>query len=83
MDKSTGSAEHRRLSWLLRQLRLEAELTQVEVAKRLHAPQPFVSKYESGDRRLDLIELRHVVDALEVPPGMLLERFDPSWLETR
>jgi transcriptional regulator with XRE-family HTH domain len=49
---------------LLRQLRREAGLTQVEVARRLDVAQSFVSKYESGERRLDVIELRHVAQAL-------------------
>jgi transcriptional regulator with XRE-family HTH domain len=46
-------------------LRREAGLTQVQVAERLDVPQSFVSKYESGERRLDAIELLHVVRALD------------------
>jgi hypothetical protein len=34
------------------------------VAARLDEPQSFVSKYESAERRLDVIELRHVAEAL-------------------
>jgi transcriptional regulator with XRE-family HTH domain len=49
---------------LLRALRIEAGLTQSEVAELLDRPQSYVSKYESGDRRLDLIELREVSEAL-------------------
>jgi transcriptional regulator with XRE-family HTH domain len=51
---------------LLRELREEQGLTQNEVAKRLRSPQSFVSKYESGERRLDLPELHAVADALGV-----------------
>lgn len=32
-------------------------MTQVEVAKRLRRPQSFVSKSESGERRVDAVEL--------------------------
>lgn len=64
MEKSIYSAEYQQLCALLRQLRLEAGLTQVQVAERLNVPQSFVSKYESGERRLDIIELRHVADAI-------------------
>jgi len=36
------------------------------VAAALGVPQSFVSKYESGERRLDLIELQQVCQALDV-----------------
>jgi len=41
-------------------------LRQVQVAEALDVPQSFVSKYESGERRLDLIELRQVCAVLGV-----------------
>jgi transcriptional regulator with XRE-family HTH domain len=41
----------------LKQARMEAELTQVEVANRIKRPQSFVSKIESGERRIDIVEL--------------------------
>lgn len=44
----------------VRSLRLEAGLTQTELSKLLGKPQSYVSKYESGERRLDIIELREV-----------------------
>lgn len=46
--------------YLLRRLRLartEAALTQQAVADALEQPQSFVSKCESGERRVDPIEL--------------------------
>jgi transcriptional regulator with XRE-family HTH domain len=49
---------------LLRQVRLEAELRQIDVAAKLRKPQSFVSNYESGERRLDLLELQTVCEAL-------------------
>ena len=64
MDKSIYSAEYKKLCAVLKQLRLEAGLTQVQVAEALDEPQSFVSKYESGERRLDVIELRHVAATL-------------------
>lgn len=45
---------------LLKQIRTEAGLTQEELAQKLGLPQSFVSKYESGERRLDILELRQV-----------------------
>ena len=73
MEKSIYSAEYQRLCEVLRELRHEAGLTQVEVASRLDEPQSFVSKYESGERRLDVIELRHVAQALGVTLRGVLE----------
>ena len=54
-----ASYRHRYAQFLgkLRQARLEAGLTQVEVARKLKRPQSFVSKIESGERRVDVVEL--------------------------
>ena len=68
--------EYQRLCALLRQLRQEAGLTQVQVAAELSVPQSFVSKYESGERRLDVIELRHVAKALGASVLVVLERLE-------
>jgi transcriptional regulator with XRE-family HTH domain len=64
VEKSIYSAEYQQLCVLVRELRQEAGLTQVELAGRLDVPQSFVSKYETGERRLDVIELRHVAEAI-------------------
>ncbi|EPK5168973.1 helix-turn-helix transcriptional regulator [Pseudomonas aeruginosa] len=47
----------------LKQMRLDAQLTQADLARRLNKPQSYVSKYESGERRLDVIELEEVCSA--------------------
>ena len=51
------SPEYQHFLTRLRQARKDAGLTQREVAKRLGNPQSFVSKCESGERRIDVIEL--------------------------
>jgi transcriptional regulator with XRE-family HTH domain len=61
---------------LLRQLRTEAELRQVDMAKALGKPQAFVSYYESGARRLDLLELRQICGILGVPLIELVRKFE-------
>ena len=48
---------HARLAELLRQARKGCGLTQVEAAERLKKPQSFISKCESGERRVDALEL--------------------------
>jgi hypothetical protein len=65
-------AEYQRLCTLLRELRHAAGLTQVLVAGRLDMPQSFVNKYESGERRLDVIELHHVAEALGTTVGAVV-----------
>lgn len=49
--------EHKRLAELLRRARKEAGLTQVQAAKGVNKPQSFISKCESGERRIDALEL--------------------------
>lgn len=76
MDKSLCSAEGEKLAALLRSVRSESGLTQAEVAERLKLPQSFVSKYESGERRLDLVELRQICRALGISLGDFIRRFE-------
>jgi transcriptional regulator with XRE-family HTH domain len=61
---------------LLRQVRLEADMTQVDLAEELAMPQSFISKYESGERRLDLLELRRVCEAVGISIVEFVRRFD-------
>ena len=52
---------------LLTEKRKEKNLTQQELAKTLEKPQSFVSKYESGERRIDVIELLNICKCMEIP----------------
>jgi transcriptional regulator with XRE-family HTH domain len=51
----------------LKAARLAAGMTQAETAKRLGRPQSFVSKCESGERRVDVIELQHFAKLYNKP----------------
>ena len=62
MGKSVYSARYQRFLALLKRARLDAGLTQVEVASRLNQPQSYVSKCESGERRVDVVELMDFAD---------------------
>lgn len=57
----------------LRQARLEAGLTQIEVADALQKPQSFVSKCETGERRVDVVELQVLADLYGVPLTYFME----------
>jgi len=65
---------YKRLRSVLIQARKQSGFTQVELATRLTRPQSFVSKYERGARRLDVVEFREVAVALGVDPIRLLKK---------
>jgi Predicted transcriptional regulator with C-terminal CBS domains len=67
----------RLLASLLRQVRIEAGLTQKQVADRIGQSQSYVSKYESGEQRLDLLELEEVCNSV----GLSLLEFVRRYLE--
>jgi transcriptional regulator with XRE-family HTH domain len=52
--------------------RQKAGLTQQQLAKRLRRPQSFVSKYEGGERRIDVVEFLWVVRAMKADPMAVL-----------
>jgi transcriptional regulator with XRE-family HTH domain len=76
MQKSIYTKQHQRLCELLAEARDAAGLTQVELARRLERPQSFVSKYENGERRLDVVEFMAVAKAIGVEPCSILEALD-------
>ena len=59
-------ADRERFRSLLKQIRLETGLTQADLADRLGQPQSFVSKFESGERRIDVLELRQICVAMGI-----------------
>lgn len=61
---------------LFQETRAKAGLSQERLALKLGKPQSFVSKYESGSRRLDLLELRGVCNALGVSVSDFVRLFD-------
>jgi transcriptional regulator with XRE-family HTH domain len=73
---SANRKEQKTLLSLLRQLRRQAGLRQVDVARALGKPQAFVSYYESGARRLDLLELRQVCRIFGISLVGFVRRFD-------
>lgn len=76
MPRSSVKERRRRvLLGLLRQVRLDAGLRQTDVAKKLGKPQSFVSNYESGERRLDLLELQAVCEVVGIKVEDFVGRF--------
>lgn len=71
MKKRIYLAQRGRLVSLLREMRVEAGLTQVDLAARIEKDQAYVSRYESGQRRLDVLEVREICQVA----GVTLEEF--------
>ncbi|MBS9525906.1 helix-turn-helix transcriptional regulator [Litoribacter alkaliphilus] len=66
MNKTIHKAEYKALIHLLREIRENAGITQKELAQELGTDQTFISKVETGERRLDVIELKSLCDALGI-----------------
>lgn len=65
MPSSIFSEKYTVFREMLISCRKQADLTQQNLAEKLNKPQSFVSKYENGERRLDLIEFLEVAEALQ------------------
>jgi transcriptional regulator with XRE-family HTH domain len=68
--------QQKALLTVLRQLRKEAGLRQADMASKLGKPQAFVSYYESGARRLDLLELPQICGILGITLVQFVLRFE-------
>lgn len=67
--------DYKRFLQRLQLARKEAGLTQVEVAKRLRRHQSWVSKKESGERRIDPVELCDLAKLYKRPIQFFLPEF--------
>lgn len=65
----------KRLVALLRQVRLDADMTQQQIAEEIGQTQSYVSKYENGEQRLDLIELEAICDRVGISLTQFVERY--------
>lgn len=83
MEKTIYTEQYAHMLAALRSAREAADLTQVELAERLDAPQSFVSKCERGERRLDVIELRHWCTALGVPLSEFVTNLEQAITRSR
>ena len=77
MSEAIYEKEYREFLGLLKRARQEAGFTKEEVAKKLKKPQSYVSKIESGERRLDVIEFKLFFKLYKKPVSFF--RFE-SWI---
>lgn len=66
--------EYEPIGEILSEVRQEAGFTQQELAKRLRKPQSFVSSYESGQRRIDILEFLKIMDLIGADPMKIFVR---------
>lgn len=74
--KKPWDTRRRRVQGMLRDARTAAGLKQTELAARIGADQSFVSRYERGERRLDLIELETICRACGVRLSEFVAAFE-------
>jgi len=66
MTKTIYSEEHKRLCAMLVEARNQLGLSQRELGRRLDKYQPYVARYERGQRRIDVVELLRIAKALNI-----------------
>jgi transcriptional regulator with XRE-family HTH domain len=66
MAKSLFTREYREFAELLREVRIRAGLTQVQLAKRSGQRQSYISKFERGELRVDVVQLHRLCQAMDI-----------------
>lgn len=59
---------------MIREARLNAGLTQAKLSDKLGKPQSYIAKYETGERRLDVIELLNILAVIGQNPTEFISR---------
>src|SRR5271157_4339034 len=76
VTKSVFTKKYDRFRLLMIEARKAAGLTQARLAQRMCRPQSFVSKYERGERRLDVVEFLEVARAIGIDALEFIKRLD-------
>lgn len=75
MTASTDHQDYKLLISLLKEARQKVMVSQVDLATSLGTTQTFISKVERGDRRLDVVELVEIFEALGIAPEAWMKEF--------
>ncbi|MEW5939162.1 MAG: helix-turn-helix transcriptional regulator [Chloroflexota bacterium] len=67
---------------LLKEVRQKKGIRQVDLAEQLGVPQSFISKYESGDRHLDILELRRICELIGISLDDFVQQLEEKINET-
>lgn len=76
MEKSVFTHEYRVFTRLLREMRQKAGLTQTALAEQVGQSQSYISKWERGDLRLDLVQLRELCQGMGVSLSAFVTEFE-------
>lgn len=76
MDKSIHTRHYRQLIGLVREEREKRQITQGQLAAMLGVQQAAISKIENCERRIDLLELRQICQALGVSLIDIINKFE-------
>ena len=74
--KTLSSAKYQKFIALLREAREKSGLSQVQVAEKLKRPQSFVSKCESGERRVDVCEYLEICKVIGIHSNSIINKLD-------
>lgn len=83
MKLTNEDHQRRKLQELLKRMRKEREIRQVVLAEKLGVPQSFISKYESGERKLDILELRQICLVLNISLEWFVQELEESLHEAK
>lgn len=83
MEKSLFTKEYKYFIQVFVDFRAKAGLLQTELAKKLNVPQSYISKIETGQRRVDIIELRKICPYLKTNLVEFAKAFERKIKESR
>lgn len=83
MTRSIFTGQYEEFRCILIAARATAGFTQTELAAKLSRPQSYVSKYERGERRLDVIEFLEIARALHIDPGQFIRELEAALLSLK
>ena len=72
--KTQHTKDYKKLIEEIKAARIAANLTQLEVASALGRHPPFISKIESGERRIDVIELSALCRLYNIKMSYILRK---------
>ena len=76
MEKSIFKREYKVFTTLLRESREKAGLTQAALAEKVRQSQSYISKWERGELRLDLVQLGELCRAMGVSLSAFVIEFE-------
>jgi len=74
MKKSIYTKKYQDLCSIVTEARQSKGLTQKQLSEKLDKPQSFVSKYENGERRIDVIEFIEICKALGIASDKIIKK---------